>query len=958
MAVVFFLLRRIYTAIFIGLQRICCLLVAVILMCSCSLLEQGKLPSFKAQDGLIKSENDQRVYRRLQLQNKLDVLLISDPDSDKAAVALDLYMGSYQNPANVEGLAHFLEHMLFLGTKRYPSAGEYQTFISEHGGSHNASTSLEHTNYFFNIDAAYLEDALHRFAPFFYEPTFDAKYVNRERNAVESEYQLKLKSDSRRQWDVLREIINPQHPLSKFTVGNNQTLVDRENNLLRDQLIEMYNSYYSANLMTLVVLGNQSIEHLQAMVEREFSPISNKNTVIKPNIAPLIEPSRLPLKAHIKPLKELRELSLLFELPQLDRYWQIKPAMYMGEMIGYEGQGSLLQALKTKGWAEYLSAGPALSDRGATIFAIDIGLTPEGFNNQEQVLAELFSWIELIKQQGIDHWRQDELAIISGIAFRYSEKVKPTAYVTDLASNMHKYKGNNLLLAPYQRDYFDSQLIVDLLDRISIENMLLMVIAPEIETTDTSKFYKTAYSSETMSSQDISSIKLAETLFDLNLVGKNPYIPSDLDLIKEPDDPTPELHTDLDGLKVWYQKSTAFGVPRGQIVISLQSKAVSGVAGYTIAELYSAYIQDQLRQRLYPALIAGLSYDIQPTKEGISIVIKGYSDKQVELLKTVLTTFSEAKIDSDQLALVKQQLLREKLNAKREYPFRQIISYLYADIAGRYMPEWQIPVLEAVEVAGVELFIKQLLAEVKIEVLVTGNHTMSSVDQIAAQFSDFNLHNLISDKAVVKLSEDDRYRKVFIDHNDKVLLRYIQADNDSLHERALVSLLANIMSSPFYNQLRTEKQLGYVVAAFPRHINRVPGICFIAQSPVASEGELLSEFKGFSQKFTTQIKDLTDDTLAVHKKALLVNLEDDPENLNELTGRSTKAISLGYFEFNFRSRLSEAINAVTVDDIQSAYSRLFLESPRQLWIQTTENKASEKGANFDDQVNQYYKFSY
>ena len=186
-------------------------------------------------------------------------------------------------------------------------------------------------------------------------------------------------------------------------------------------------------------------------------------------------------------------------------------------------------------------------------------------------------------------------------------------------------------------------------------------------------------------------------------------------------------------------------MPRGQIVIALQSKAVSGVAGYTMAELYSAYIQDQLRQRLYPALLAGLSYDIQPTKKGISIVIKGYSDKQLELLKTVLTTFSEAKIDSDQLALVKQQLLREKLNAKREYPFRQIISYLYADIAGRYIPEWQIPVLETVEVAGVELFIKQLLAEVKIEVLVTGNHTIGSVDQIAAQFSDFNLHNLISD---------------------------------------------------------------------------------------------------------------------------------------------------------------------------------------------------------------------
>ena len=290
------------TAIVVIIQQVCAiafgrqfglmsLFLFIAFITSCSVFDKTNISGSQMGANLIKSENDQRSYRRLTLKNNLDVLLVSDPDADKAAVALDLYMGSYQNPEHTQGLAHFLEHMLFLGTQRYPLAGEYQTFISEHGGSHNASTSLEHTNYFFSIDADYLEDALDRFAPFFYEPTFDANYVNRERNAVESEYQLKLKSDSRRQWDVLREIINPQHPLSKFTVGNNQTLVDSKDGILRDQLISMYNRYYSANLMTLVVLGNDSIDELQAMVEKQFLPISNKNTLIEPYRAPLVEPN-------------------------------------------------------------------------------------------------------------------------------------------------------------------------------------------------------------------------------------------------------------------------------------------------------------------------------------------------------------------------------------------------------------------------------------------------------------------------------------------------------------------------------------------------------------------------------------------------------------------------------------------------------------------------------------------
>ena len=125
------------------------LLLCIMFITSCSVFDKTNSADSQIGASLIKSENDQRSYRRLTLKNDLDVLLISDPNTDKAAVAIDLYMGSYQNPEQTEGLAHFLEHMLFLGTQRYPSAGEYQTFISEHGGSHNASTSLEHTNYFF-----------------------------------------------------------------------------------------------------------------------------------------------------------------------------------------------------------------------------------------------------------------------------------------------------------------------------------------------------------------------------------------------------------------------------------------------------------------------------------------------------------------------------------------------------------------------------------------------------------------------------------------------------------------------------------------------------------------------------------------------------------------------------------------------------------------------------------------
>src|SRR5690606_1694494 len=149
-----------------------------------------------------------------------------DPEADKAAASRDVEVGSRQDPAERPGLAHFLEHMLFLGTERYPTAGDYQQYISAHGGSHNAYTAFEHTNYFFDIDAAHLEPALDRFSQFFVAPLFTAEYVQREKNAVHSEYMANIRDDARRGFDVLRSVINPAHPFSKFSVGTLDTLAD------------------------------------------------------------------------------------------------------------------------------------------------------------------------------------------------------------------------------------------------------------------------------------------------------------------------------------------------------------------------------------------------------------------------------------------------------------------------------------------------------------------------------------------------------------------------------------------------------------------------------------------------------------------------------------------------------------------------------------------------------------
>lgn len=907
---------------------------------------------------VVKSPNDQRQYQRIRLPNNLDVLLISDPTTDKAAAALDLYVGSYQNPRQRQGLAHFLEHMLFLGTEQFPQADAYQTFISEHGGSHNASTGLEHTNYFFDINAEHLTDALDRFAPFFTDPLFDANYVNRERNAVESEYQLKYKNDGRRQWDVLREIANPMHPISKFNVGSLETLSDSKQSNIRTELINFYNKYYSANLMTLAVLGKEPLAELEKIVRERFSDIKDKQLAIGDYQSSYFEASELPIQVNIKPLKETRELGLLFEIQKLNDYWQSKPAQYLASMIGYEGQGSLLQALKKKGWAESLSAGTVLEDRGAGLFAIDIELTPEGYRAREQVLIELFAWIKLIKDKGVEQWRQNEYAAMGDVEFRFAEKKDPASYVTAIARAMHQYRGVEILSAPFVASQFDSNIIKAVASQLTLDNMLMFVIAPEAQVGNYSRYYQAPYLAETLESNSINRIATGKPIFELTLASPNPYIPEDLALIEAPSFTKPVLYENKAKLRVWHLQNTQFGTPKAQIVVLLNSHLTQGLNGLSSARLYAAYISDQLNEDLYPAIMAGLNYRISANEQGISVLISGYSQKQEILLQKILSAINTPSWNDERFRLIKQRLIREKNNAKRDYPFRQVISFFYSIVEGRWTAVDQVKALEAIEIENLQKFSKELLSSMSGKVLVTGNHEQDSLERIVSQLDTINFKDLKLENKVAKLSQSDISRAISVDHNDAVLIQYIQADNDSIRERATVGLLAQIISAPFYNQLRTEKQLGYVVSAFAMPINKVSGLGMIVQSPVASAQELQAEFNDFNQSFSSHIEQLSSEELDRHKRALLINIEKEPDNLSELNARYLQSIKLGYENFDFREKLAASITSLTMAEIQDAYRRLVLDKPRRLWVQTEDKNTVNSKTKDSMKVDQHYLFPF
>ena len=173
---------------------------------------------------IIKSDNDNREYKYFTMENKLQCLIILDRNESMCGACLNIEVGSLLEANNVDGLAHFLEHMVFMGSKKYPESHDFMGSINKSGGETNASTSHTFTNYHFTINSDKFLDTLDKFAGFFTEPLLDQKYIDKEINAVNSESVKNLLDDSWISQEIIRTLVNKQHPVNHYTCGTSESL--------------------------------------------------------------------------------------------------------------------------------------------------------------------------------------------------------------------------------------------------------------------------------------------------------------------------------------------------------------------------------------------------------------------------------------------------------------------------------------------------------------------------------------------------------------------------------------------------------------------------------------------------------------------------------------------------------------------------------------------------------------
>ena len=917
-----------------GPRPLSCLVVALLalLLAACaSTPDAGQQP--------VKSLNDDHQYRQLTLDNDLQVLLISDPDTPKAAAALDVLVGSGDNPPGRGGLAHFLEHMLFLGTDKYPDAAEYERYITEHGGSRNAYTSVEHTNYFLDVNAPYLPEALDRFAQFFIAPRFDAQYVDREKNAVEAEYQMGLKCDPRRGLDVLQEVMNQGHPYSQFSVGSLDSLADRPGSSVRDELIKFYDRHYSANAMRLVVMGAESLDDLEALVVPIFSQVPNKSFEHEVIEEPFFDAGSLPMFVQVEPLATQRQLQLSFTIEDYRENYHVKPVAYLGNLVGHEGQGSLLSRLKAEGLAESLAAGSGLGWRGGALFSVSISLTEKGAANYDRVLQLFFTYMDMLRDEGPREWLYAEQSRLAELGFRYREDVSPISYVSALASGMHYYAPQDTLSGPYLMDRYEEDTLVALLDRIKPENALVILDDKSVVTDRVSEHYQVPYSRESLSAEQLAAWHNDVDASALHLPVPNEFIAEDVSLVNlAADNPSiPSVVLQGDRQKIWFMQDEEFRLPKGATYINFRSPKVGQNAAQTAAAvLYTAMLSDEVNEFAYPARLAGLSFNFYKHAQGISLRVSGYNDKQVLLLEQLLNVIAQPSFDQQRFDNIRKDMIRSLQNSVAKRPSSQVMDDLReALLYGEWGEQALITELEKIDMKGLRDYSRSFWNTANAEVMIYGNYDSEAVQEVSTMLAGVLSSPpapVLPDLKVLKLAagESAQYA-VEVPHDDAVVAWYLQGDGNSWEDRAATALTAQIMKSGIFQQLRTAQQLGYVVSSFSWPQMDVPGLVMLIQSPVADADAVATAMQTFMQGV---VPDLDEAQFERHRAALVSEILRPDKNLWERAEFYWQSIARKQLDFAGRETLAEAVEALTLQGWQAYYERVFLTRRHSLQVVT------------------------
>ena len=871
------------------------------------------------QETIRKSEKDPRHYQAIKLDNGMVVLLVSDPQAVKSLSALVVPVGSLQDPEVHPGLAHFLEHMTLMGSKMYPQPDSLAEYLKMHGGSHNASTAPYRTAFYLEVENDALQGAVDRLADAIASPKLDKKYVERERNAVNAELTMARSRDGMRMAQVSAETINPAHPGSRFSGGNLETLSDKPGSPVHQALLAFRDQYYSANLMKAVIYSNKPLPELAQLAAQTYGRVPNKSITVPQIDVPVVTDAQKGVLIHYVPALPRKVLRVEFRIDNNTAQFRSKTDELVTYMIGNRSPGTLSDWLQNQGLVEGIraDADPVVNGNSG-VLAISATLTDKGLAHRDEVVAAIFSYLNLLREKGIDKRYFDELAHVLDLDFRYPSINRDMGYVEWLADTMIRVPVQHTLDAVNIADQFDEQAVKARLAMMTPQNARVWYISEKEPHNKTAYFVNAPYQVDKISAQTFTEWQQKAETISLKLPELNPYIPDDFTLIKPEKSYThPELIIDEPTLRLVYMPSHYFASePKADVTLILRNpKAMDSARNQVMFALNDYLAGISLDQLSNQAAVGGISFSTG-ANNGLMLNANGYTQRLPQLFDALLQGYFSYQTTEEQLAQAKSWYAQMMDSADKGKAYEQaIMPVQMLSQVPYFQREERRALLSSITLQEVMAYRDRLKTNARPEFMVIGNLSKEASSTLA--------HN-IQAQLGAKGTEWCRNKDVLIDKKQSAMFEKASPSTDSAlaavfaplnadeaSTSATSAVLAQIVQPWFYTQLRTEEQLGYAVFAFSMNVGRQWGMGFLLQSSDKQPAFLWERFKAFFPMAEAKLRAMKPEEFAQIQQAVIAQMVQAPQTLSEEASQLSKDVDRGNMAFDSRDKVVAQIKLLT-----------------------------------------------
>ena len=602
-------------------------------------------------------------------------------------------------------------------------------------------------------------------------------------------------------------------------------------------------------------------------------------------------------------------------------------------LIGNRSPGTLSDWLQKQGLVEGISANSdPIVNGNSGVLAISASLTDKGLANRDQVVAAIFSYLNLLREKGIDKQYFDELANVLDIDFRYPSITRDMDYVEWLADTMIRVPVEHTLDAVNIADRYDAKAVKERLAMMTPQNARIWYISPKEPHNKTAYFVDAPYQVDKISAQTFADWQKKAANIALSLPELNPYIPDDFSLIKsEKKYDHPELIVDESNLRVVYAPSRYFASePKADVSLILRNpKAMDSARNQVMFALNDYLAGLALDQLSNQASVGGISFSTN-ANNGLMVNANGYTQRLPQLFQALLEGYFSYTATEDQLEQAKSWYNQMMDSAEKGKAFEQAI--MPAQMLSQvpyFSRDERRKILPSITLKEVLAYRDALKSGARPEFMVIGNMTEAQATTLARD---------VQKQLGADGSEWCRNKDVVVDKKQSVIFEkagnstdsalaavFVPTGYDEYTSSAYSSLLGQIVQPWFYNQLRTEEQLGYAVFAFPMSVGRQWGMGFLLQSNDKQPSFLWERYKAFFPTAEAKLRAMKPDEFAQIQQAVITQMLQAPQTLGEEASKLSKDFDRGNMRFDSRDKIVAQIKLLTPQKLADFFHQAVVE---------------------------------